>query len=158
MVGTDFAKIHPLEQKCRSLLPLCRKNRLTSIIQGVINSTPCSEIRWIPGSDNLFLAAHMDGALVVYDKEKEDAPFIPEDEAIEVNNGESGEGHNGQSNGFSIRIKKSVNSKNQKNNPVAAWKLSNHRPNALAFSPDSRHLAVVSEDGVLRIIDYLREE
>jgi catabolite repression protein CreC len=116
-----------------------------------------SEIRWIPGSENLFLAAHMDGSLVVYDKEKEDAQFSPEDEGA-VANGE-GEGVNGASHTpHTIQINKSVYSKNQKFNPVASWKLSNQRINAFAFSPDSRHLAVVSEDGSLRIIDYLKEE
>lgn len=115
-----------------------------------------SQIKWIPGSENLFLASHMDGSLVVYDKEKEDAIFAPEQE-----NGET-EIENGLAslsltkNG--IHVQKSVNSKNQKFNPVAAWKLSNQRINAFAFSPDNRHLAVVSEDGSLRIIDYLKEE
>jgi hypothetical protein len=58
----------------------------------------------------------------------------------------------------SLQIKKSVNSKNQKTNPVACWKVSNSKINAFAISPDSRHLAVVSEDGSFRIIDYLKEE
>lgn len=117
-----------------------------------------SEIRWIPGSENLFLAAHMDGSLVVYDKEKEDAPFNPEEEGSSVNGSEAGDAPNGVNHGFRILIQKSVHSKNQKTNPVAAWKLSNQRINAFAFSPDHRHLAVVCEDGTLRVIDYLREE
>ena len=105
----------------------------------------------------------MDGSLVVYDKEKEDAAFVAEDEAINTNGDDSGEAANGanganSANKHDIQIKKSVHSKNQKANPVAAWKLSNHRPNTFAFSPDNRHLAVVSEDGVLRVIDYLQEE
>lgn len=126
--------------------------------QGIINSTAVSKIRWIPGSENLFLAAHMDGSLVVYDKEKEDAQFIPEEEAPVTNGSEAGDATNGTAFGNNIQINKSVHSKNQKSNPVAAWKLSNHRANDFAFSPDHRHLAVVSEDGTLRIIDYLKEE
>lgn len=98
----------------------------------------------------------MDGSLVVYDKEKEDAIFSAEQE-----NGET-DGVNGTSalapSKPGLQVQKSVHSKNQKSNPVAAWKLSNQRINAFAFSPDNRHLAVVSEDGSLRIIDYLREE
>ncbi|KAH7319762.1 WD40-repeat-containing domain protein [Stachybotrys elegans] len=125
---------------------------------GIINGTAVSEIRWIPGSENLFLAAHMDGSLVVYDKEKEDAQFNPEEEGSHFNGSEAGEDTNGSTPTNKIQINKSVHSKNQKNNPVAAWKLSNHRINAFAFSPDNRHLAVVSEDGTLRIIDYLKEE
>jgi hypothetical protein len=119
---------------------------------GMINPTPVSDIRWIPGSENLFLASHMDGTLVVYDKEREDAVFVPEDSAMPQSEqmGEAIEG-------ASIRINKSVNSKNQKTNPVASWRISNQKINGFAFSPDSRHLAVVSEDGSLRIIDYLKE-
>ncbi|KAI9726012.1 MAG: hypothetical protein M1834_009440 [Cirrosporium novae-zelandiae] len=119
---------------------------------GVINSTPVSDIQWIPGSENLFLAAHMDGSLVVYEKEKEDATFLPEHSASE-----SLSDHDITRDSSSFHVYKSVNSKNQKTNPVAFWKLSNQRINAFAFSPDSRHLAVVSEDGALRIIDYLKE-
>ncbi|KDN61485.1 putative WD domain-containing protein [Colletotrichum sublineola] len=126
---------------------------------GIINGTPVSEIRWIPGSESLFLAAHMDGSLVVYDKDKEDAQFSPEDESPTngSTNGES-DSTSGVNHNLKIQINKSVHSKNQKTNPVASWKLSNQRINAFAFSPDNRHLAVVSEDGSLRIIDYLKEE
>jgi catabolite repression protein CreC len=126
-------------------------------MQGIINSTPVSEIRWIPGSETLFLAAHMDGSLVVYDKEKEDALFSAEEEAPSKENGDS-DGIEGTKHTNRIQVTKSVQSKNQKSNPVAVWKLSNQRINAFAFSPDHRHLAVVSEDGSLRIIDYLKEE
>lgn len=98
----------------------------------------------------------MDGSLVVYDKEKEDAIFSSEQENGEVEATNGTNGVHTSRNG--IQVQKSVNSKNQKFNPVAAWKLSNQRINAFAFSPDNRRLAVVSEDGSLRIIDYLKEE
>ncbi|ODA75862.1 hypothetical protein RJ55_08503 [Drechmeria coniospora] len=128
---------------------------------GAINNTPVAEMQWIPGSENLFLAAHMDGSLVVYDKERDDAPFHPEGEAPSSSAGsEADDGPCGNGGGHrpKIQIQKSVHSRSQKTNPVAAWKLSNQRINAFSFSPDRRHLAVVSEDGTLRIIDYLREE
>ncbi|KZZ97540.1 WD40 repeat-like-containing domain protein [Moelleriella libera RCEF 2490] len=125
---------------------------------GVINNTPVSHIEWIPGSENLFLAAHMDGSLVVYDKEKDDAQFIPDEDGSSLNGSESIDGHLGVKPGTRMHIQKSVHSQNQKTNPVAAWKISNHRINAFAFSPDNRHLAVVSEDGTLRLLDYLRED
>lgn len=117
---------------------------------GAINSSPVARIRWLPNSENLFLAAHMDGSLIVYDKEKEDAPFVSEeivDEAISIEDEDSG----------TLVVTKSVNSINQKNNPVASWRLSHQPIHDLAFGPDNRHLAVVSEDGYLRIIDYLQE-
>ncbi|MBE7182512.1 MAG: hypothetical protein INR71_15120, partial [Terriglobus roseus] len=57
-----------------------------------------------------------------------------------------------------LKVKKSVQSKNQKTNPVACYKVSAQRINAFAFSPDSRHLAVVSEDGSFRVLDFLAEK
>lgn len=87
----------------------------------------------------------MAGSMVVYDKDKEDAPFVPE------------EGLNSEKvTGF--KVKKSVESKNQKTNPIAYWNISKQPINAFAFSPDCLHLAVVSEDGCLRIIDYVKEK
>ncbi|TAQ87505.1 hypothetical protein B7494_g4160 [Chlorociboria aeruginascens] len=123
---------------------------------GIINSTPVSEIRWIPGSETLFLAAHMDGSLVVYDKEKDDAAFLPEENGANTNGNSDNDGPLNTE--ARLHIDKSVHSKNQKFNPVSFWKLSNQRINAFAFSPDNRNLAVVSEDGTLRIIDYLKEQ
>ncbi|KAJ2905621.1 hypothetical protein MKZ38_004915 [Zalerion maritima] len=132
---------------------------------GVINPHPVVDLRWIPGSEQLFLAAHKDGSLVVYDKEKEDAAFVPEDELVQETNGEAnGNGpaadpHPPKPNyREAIEIKKSVYSKNQKTNPVAYWKIAHMKINAIAFSPDHRHLAMAFDDGSLRIIDYLREK
>lgn len=98
------------------------------------------------------MASHMDGTLVVYDKEKEDAIFNPDEEEPKV----AGDTPEGISKEF--HVVKSVQSRNQKHNPAAIWKLSNQRINSFDFSPDNRHLAVVSEDGTFRVIDYLREE
>jgi WD40 repeat protein len=121
---------------------------------GVVNNSPVTHIKWIPGSENFFLAAHANGQLVVYDKEKDDALFTPESEF-----GEDGAAPAGASSSHKgLHILKSVNSKNQKTNPVAVWKVSNQRINQFAFSPDHRHLAVVLEDGTFRIINYLKEE
>ena len=126
---------------------------LKSFLQNTINKSAVSDIRWLPNSENLFVAAHMDGSLVFYDKEKEDALFIPEDASQSTEKPASEKGLRA-----SLGIRKSVNSTNQKTNPVAYWKVSNSRINAFAFSPDRRHIAVVSEDGSLRVIDYLKEQ
>ena len=119
---------------------------------GVINPTPVSDVRWIPNSENLFLAAHMDGCLVVYDKEKEDAVFVAEEQPSS-----SEDVADDPLKKTRLTIKKSVTSKNQKTNPVSSWQVSNSKVNAFAFSPDRRHLAVVSEDGTFRILDFLKE-
>lgn len=94
---------------------------------------------------------------MVYDKEKEDAPFVPEENGNYTNGDTEKINGNGEV-AAKLHVDKSVSSKNQKFNPISSWKLSNQRINAYAFSPDNRHIAVVSEDGTLRIIDYLKEE
>lgn len=94
------------------------------------------------------MAAHANGQLVVYDKEKEDALFTPE----QPNNAEDAAGRH------PVQVLKSVKSRNQKTNPVSLWKLANQKIPQFAFSPDQRHLAIVLEDGSLRVMDYLKEE
>ena len=120
---------------------------------GIINAHPVGHIKWIPGSENLFLAAHSDGTLVVYDKEKEDAVFNPEETTASAENG-TVDGRPGPH----LQVKKSWQSKSQKSNPVAVWKVSNQKINDFAFSPDGRHLAVASEDGSLRVIEIHKEQ
>ena len=94
----------------------------------------------------------MDGSLVVYDKEKEDAALAAyESHAPAEENGTATQQ-------AALKVRKSVNSRNQKTNPVAWWEVSSSRANAVAFSPDCRHVAVVSEDGTLRILDFLKEQ
>lgn len=95
----------------------------------------------------------MDGTLIVYDKERDDAAFVPEEtNPLASFSKGSSPAHR------PLHVNKSLNSRNQKSNPVASWKISNHRINDFAFSPDCRHLAVVTEDGYLQIIDYLNEQ
>lgn len=120
---------------------------------GSISNAAVADMRWMPGSENLFLTACMDGTIIIYDKEKEDAPFVPEEDTAVTTNGHATNGHTTPK----LKVLKSVNSRNQKNNPVAFWKVSNQKINAFAFSPDGRHLAAVSEDGCLRIIDMHAE-
>lgn len=122
-----------------------------SFPQGAINATPVSDLKWLPGSENLFIAAHYDGALVVYDKEKEDAPFVPESPPSPKNNNPD------LQQTPHLHIKKSVLSSNQKSNPVAYYRLSTSRINALAFSPSGNTLAICSEDGTLRLLDLNTE-
>lgn len=119
----------------------------------IIGNSAVSGIKWLPGSESLFLASHLDGTLIVYDKERDDAAFIPESNGVPAL-----EKDQPQAEQNPLHINKSVKSKNQKTNPVACWKISNHRITAFAFSPESHNLAVVSEDGSLRIISYLKEK
>lgn len=99
------------------------------------------------------MAAHFDGAVVVYDKEKDDAPFVPE-EGMGATSSRSTDGKRVPR----LKIRKSVQSRNQKTNPIAYWKATSQRINGMAFSPDGKYLALACEDGSLRILDFLKEE
>ncbi|KAK4635144.1 putative catabolite repression protein creC, partial [Fulvia fulva] len=143
---SDIIWYEPMSQKYARL----NKN-------GMINSSAVSSIAWMPNKENLFIAAHMDGSLVVYDKEKEDVDFVPEESSpVENGNGHT-DGGNGVAAQTNFRVQKSVQSQNQKSNPVASWRVSNMKLNDMSFSPDGQLLAVVSDDGSLTILDYIQE-
>ncbi|KAJ1597249.1 hypothetical protein NDA14_001987 [Ustilago hordei] len=40
---------------------------------GCITSSAVTQVRWLPGSENLIMAAHADGTILVYDREREDS-------------------------------------------------------------------------------------
>lgn len=151
MVRGIQPKIQPHQQKCKLLSAI--RASLLNASKGIISTSPISGAQWLPGSENLFLVSQLDGTITVYDKEREDAVLLPDESAAHVE-----ELHTSKDHFRSLQIIKSVNSKNQKTNPVASWKISSQCINDFAFSPDGRHLAVVSEDGSLRIIDYLKEQ
>lgn len=125
----------------------------------MINSHAVTDIKWLPGSENLFLAAHQDGSLVVYDKEKEDALFVPEDTSNVTGVAEKATVINGTASLMKyFAVKKSVKSKNQRANPVSYWSVSKSAVTAFSFSPDCEHIAVVSEDQCLRVINFVQEK
>jgi catabolite repression protein CreC len=137
---SDIIWYEPISQKYARL----NKN-------GMINPSAITTTLWLPNKENLFVAAHMDGSVIVYDKEKEDAEFVPEEQSP-VDNGYTNGTHKPK-----VQIRKSVQSRNQKTNPVAVWKFSNMKVNSIAFSPDGQLLAIVCEDGTLTIFDYINE-
>lgn len=178
MTKVLFTKAHAL---CHDLNPVTKSNTHLDLIlgfntsdiiwyepmsqkyarinkNGMINPSAIISVLWLPNKENLFVAAHMDGTLVVYDKEKEDAEFVSEEQSP-TDNGLT----NGHTNGDGpaaprFRVRKSVQSRNQKTNPVAVWKVSNLKINSIAFSPDGQLLAIVGEDGTLTIVDYIEEK
>ncbi|KAI8379512.1 WD40-repeat-containing domain protein [Radiomyces spectabilis] len=128
--------------------PLCNKyGRINK--GGVMNSSQITMIRWLQGSENLFMAAFQDGSVMIFDKEKEDEPFHPGDGSTQLN------GH--ASDGW-FRISKTAPKMALKCNPVSHWKLSDKSITAFAFSPDCQHVAVVGLDGLLRIINFIHEK
>ncbi|KAG4305489.1 hypothetical protein PORY_001045 [Pneumocystis oryctolagi] len=113
---------------------------------GSINSSSVNCIKWIPGSKSLFMAAHDDGALIIYHKEKEKCNFVKNDNPENIS----------CSTKFKV-LKSLLDPENKKCNPVSYWQLFKQSPTSFSFSPVSCHVAVVFSDGTLKIIDYKNE-
>ncbi|KAI8584751.1 hypothetical protein K450DRAFT_217839 [Umbelopsis ramanniana AG] len=108
---------------------------------GLLNSSAVTMIKWIPGSESMFMVAYNDGSILVMDKERDDQAFTP-----------------AQNDGWANQLFHVTKPhKGFKHNPVSHWKVSQKSINAFAFSPDCLHVAVVGSDGLLRIIDYTTE-
>ncbi|KAL8834601.1 MAG: hypothetical protein Q9170_003677 [Blastenia crenularia] len=134
-----FTKAHML---CHGINPSTKGPNHLDIIMGASTA----DIMWFEAFSQKYARINKN--------ERDDAAFVPEESSPLINLSKLSNNTDHRP----LHVNKSLNSRNQKSNPVASWKISNHRINDFAFSPDSRHLAVVTEDGYLQIIDYLNEQ
>ena len=107
-------------------------------LQRLIDKTRVTCLKWIPGSENLFLVAHDSGNMYVYNKEHPTGVGPPQYALMK------------QGPGYSINSGKSKTTRN----PVCKWAIGKGPLNEFAFSPDCKHLATVSQDGFLRVFDF----
>ncbi|THU88588.1 WD40 repeat-like protein [Dendrothele bispora CBS 962.96] len=148
--------------------------------QGCITNSPCTSVRWVPSSTTLFLVSHADGTIIVYDRDRDDGTFTPQ-EPVTLS---SASGSNGSSEGSSQKewdpmdnifvtmppwhpvtaggIAPTGKSDKEKaasvKNPVSHWRVSRKSVVDFVFSPDVKYVAAISEDGCLRVIDALAEQ
>ncbi|TRM55348.1 WD40-repeat-containing domain protein [Schizophyllum amplum] len=148
----------------------CRYARLNK--GGFITNSPCTAVRWVPSSPTLFLVSHADGTIIVYDKEREDGAFSPQDPAHlspPPSDGSSSSDswdpmgdifvslppwHPVSSGPAAPKADKDKAAKN----PVSHWRVSRRAVVDFVFAPDVKYVAVVAEDGCLRIIDAISEQ
>ncbi|KAG1466019.1 hypothetical protein G6F46_001109 [Rhizopus delemar] len=123
--------------------PLCNKyGRINK--GGIMNSSPITMIKWLPGHESIFMASFQDGSIMLFDKDKEDEVFHP-DSISDIKEK------------YLFKISKHAPKIAAKCNPVSHWKLSHRSITAFAFSPDCQHVAIVGLDGLLRIVNILHE-
>jgi len=96
----------------------------------------------LPGSESRFLVSYNNPNIYIYDK---NLPSLITEPQLSVSK---------RGNGFTVEVCKNK----QDYNPLCRWKVGQGGVNEFAFSPDCRHLAVVSQDGYLRIFDFDNEE
>lgn len=101
---------------------------------GAIHKYAVTCIKWLPGSENSFIAGFEDGCLMIFEKDMEDqnTPITSTPEEFLLRKAPKG----------------------SKNNPRTYWKISRKSITAVAFSPDFLHFAVTSMDGTMKIVHY----
>ncbi|CAF3598986.1 unnamed protein product [Rotaria socialis] len=105
-------------------------------------------IKWLSFPRTYFIASYSSGYLYVYDEQlnyQRDTNIQPTYATIKDDE-----------KNFSISYTK--NNTKQARNPISRWSIGNGSINEFAFSPDSVLLAVVSQDGFLRIFNYDKME
>ncbi|KAH8408452.1 hypothetical protein KR215_005703 [Drosophila sulfurigaster] len=121
------------QQGPRELRKLFNEERL-------IDKTKVTCLKWLPNSPHLFLASHASGHLYLYNEELPCAATAPSYQPFKVGDG------------YTILTCKSKSTRN----PLYKWVFStdNCCINELCFSPCGSNLALVSQDGFLRVFHY----
>ncbi|KAK8965728.1 hypothetical protein KSP40_PGU021042 [Platanthera guangdongensis] len=107
---------------------------------GAINNSRCSCVAWVPDGNGIFIVAHADGNLYVYEKNKDGAadpsfPVIKDPTQVTV-----------------------AHARSSKSNPIIRWHICQGSINSMSFSADGVYLATVGRDGYLRVFEYSKEK
>nr|CAD7427906.1 unnamed protein product [Timema monikensis] len=133
VVGFSTGQIQLIDPIKKELSKLYNEERL-------IDKTKVTCIRWVPGSTNLFLVSHSSGQLYLYNEELPCGTAPPHYQPFK------------QGEGFAIHTCKTKSTRN----PLYRWVIGadNCCINEFAFSPCGTYLAIVSQDGFLRVFHY----
>ncbi|XP_075982811.1 WD repeat-containing protein 20 isoform X2 [Anticarsia gemmatalis] len=133
VIGFSTGQIQLIDPIKKELSKLYNEERL-------IDKTRVTCIKWVPGSSNLFITAHASGQLYVYNEELTCGTTAPHYQLFK------------QGDGYSIHTCRTKSTRN----PLYRWVIGADGSciNEFAFSPCGTNLAVVSQDGFLRVFHY----
>ncbi|XP_072930195.1 WD repeat-containing protein 20 [Epargyreus clarus] len=133
VIGFSTGQIQLIDPIKKELSKLYNEERL-------IDKTRVTCIKWVPGSSNLFISAHASGQLYVYNEELTCGTAAPHYQLFK------------QGDGYSIHTCRTKSTRN----PLYRWLIGAEGSciNEFAFSPCGTNLAVVSQDGFLRVFHY----
>uniref|UniRef100_A0A3Q1I8T4 WD repeat-containing protein 20 n=1 Tax=Anabas testudineus TaxID=64144 RepID=A0A3Q1I8T4_ANATE len=95
-------------------------------------------LKWVPGSESLFLVSHASGNMYLYNVEHTCGTTAPHYQLLK------------QGENYSVHTCKSKSTRN----PLLKWTVGEGALNEFAFSPDGKFLACVSQDGFLRVFNF----
>ncbi|KAI4883748.1 hypothetical protein NFI96_025904, partial [Prochilodus magdalenae] len=110
----------------------------TTTEQRLIDKTKVTCLKWLPKSENLFLASHASGHLYLYNVEHPCGTTAPQYSLLR------------QGEGFAVYACKTKTPRN----PLLRWAVGEGGLNEFAFSPDGVHVACVGQDGCLRVFHF----
>ncbi|KAJ8280723.1 hypothetical protein GJAV_G00058180 [Gymnothorax javanicus] len=104
----------------------------------LIDKSKVTCLKWLPKSENLFLASHASGHLYLYNVEHPCGTATPQYSLLR------------QGEGFAVYACKTKTPRN----PLLRWAVGEGGLNEFAFSPDGVHVACVGQDGCLRVFHF----
>ncbi|XP_024298214.1 WD repeat-containing protein 20 [Oncorhynchus tshawytscha] len=104
----------------------------------MIDKSKVTCLKWLPKSENLFLASYASGHLYLYNVEHPCGTAAPQYSLLR------------QGEGFAVYACKTKTPRN----PLLRWAVGNGGLNEFAFSPDGVHVACVGQDGCLRVFHF----
>ncbi|XP_065131164.1 WD repeat-containing protein 20 isoform X3 [Paramisgurnus dabryanus] len=131
LVGFSAGQVQLIDPIKKETSKLFNEERL-------IDKSRVTCVKWVPGSESLFLVAHSSGNMYLYNVEHTCGTTAPHYQLLK------------QGENYAVHTCKSKSTRN----PLLKWMVGEGALNEFAFSPDGKFLACVSQDGFLRVFNF----
>ncbi|XP_071386343.1 WD repeat-containing protein 20 isoform X7 [Centroberyx affinis] len=131
LVGFSAGQVQLIDPIKKETSKLFNEERL-------IDKSRVTCVRWVPGSESLFLVAHSSGSMYLYNVEHTCGTTPPHYQLLK------------QGENYAVHTCKSKSARN----PLLRWTVGEGALNEFAFSPDGKFLACASQDGFLRVFGF----
>ncbi|KTF92932.1 hypothetical protein cypCar_00033642 [Cyprinus carpio] len=131
LVGFSAGQVQLIDPIKKETSKLFNEERL-------IDKSRVTCVKWVPGSESLFLVAHSSGSMYLYNVEHTCGTTVPHYQLLK------------QGENYSVHTCKSKSTRN----PLLKWTVGEGALNEFSFSPDGKFLACVSQDGFLRVFNF----
>ncbi|CAB1334893.1 unnamed protein product [Coregonus sp. 'balchen'] len=131
LVGFSAGQVQLIDPIKKETSKLFNEERL-------IDKSRVTCVKWVPGSESLFLVAHSSGNMYLYNLEHTCGTTVPHYQLLK------------QGENYSVHTCKSKSTRN----PLLKWTVGEGALNEFSFSPDGKFLACVSQDGFLRVFNF----